>query len=327
MMIDPAFELIPFDHTAVHYAAITAVDNALYPDYARSPREQQLEDEAIPSEAHWERWLLSHKPTGQIIGFGSWGHTYWAFDPDRYFLGVYLLPEWQGQGHGRVLYNHLHQLVMTRQPHTIRSETRSDQPRGIRFLTDRGFTLGLSEHASRLLLADFQPDQYRAPSLSLRSIADLAASDPDHLTKLYALDVTVEQDVPWLNDFTPLPFEQWLEAEEKQAKLAPELSFIALDGQDYVGLSTLRYSKVRDDVFYTGLTGVLPSHRRRGLALSLKVASLAQAKQYVSDRNLLDTGMVITENEVNNPMYTINEKLGFYNYADWLFYTQEIATQ
>lgn len=323
-MDNNAFELVRFAHTAAHYAVITAVDTALYPEYARSPLEQQLEDEAMPAEAHWERWLLRHKPTGQFIGYGSWGHTYWAFDPNRYFIGVYLLPEWQEQGHGRGLYNHLLPLIMARHPHTIRAETRSDQPRAIRFLTDRGFHLGLSEHASRLLLAHFQPDQYPPPTLPLHTITHLAQSDPNHLRKLYDLEVTLEQDVPWLNNFTPLPFDQWREAEEKQAKLAPQLSFIALDGDKYVGLSTLRYSKVRDDVFYTGLTGVLPSYRRRGLALSLKVASLTQAKQYVTERGLLETGQILTENEVNNPMYTINEKLGFHNYADWLFYTQDI---
>jgi GNAT superfamily N-acetyltransferase len=54
----------------------------------------------------------------------------------------------------------------------------------------------------------------------------------------------------------------------------------------------------------TAITGVVPSHRRRGIATALKVTSLQQAQK-------LGTHAVKTDNEENNPMYQINRRLGF----------------
>ncbi|MCA9980347.1 MAG: GNAT family N-acetyltransferase, partial [Anaerolineales bacterium] len=218
-------ELVPFANTAVHYEALVNIENDIYPDWARSAEEAELEDRTIPAHMHLERWLLRHVPSGEYIGYGGWGHTYWAYEPGLYFIGVYVLSAWQGQGHGRGLYNHLLPRILARQPHTLRSETRSDSPRAIRFLTDRGFTLGLREHISRLFLKEFDPTPYPAPTLPLYTLEHLAAHDPDYWHKRYELEIAVEQDIPWLNDFTPLPFEAWLAAEKSQQKTLPHLSY------------------------------------------------------------------------------------------------------
>jgi GNAT superfamily N-acetyltransferase len=324
MITEPEVVLEPFVPTAVTYTAITHIENEIYPDWARTPAEVELEDRAMPPHVHWERWLLRHTPTNQYIGYGAWGHTHWAYDPGLYFVGVYVLPEWQGMGHGRVLYNHLLPLVLARQPHTLRSEARSDHGRAIRFLEERGYILGLREHISRLYLRDFDPTPYTPATLPIHTLTELAANDPDYWRKRYELEVIVEQDIPWLNDFTPLPFEEWLAAEQIQQKTIPHLSYIAVDGDQYVGISSLRRSHVHEEVLYVGLTGVRREYRRRGLAMSLKVAGLVRAQAHFAQHPKGAQAVIVTENEENNPMYTINETLGFRNYADWLFYTQAI---
>jgi GNAT superfamily N-acetyltransferase len=66
----------------------------------------------------------------------------------------------------------------------------------------------------------------------------------------------------------------------------------------------------------TGLTGVRRAYRRRGLALALKVRSLAFAKEQGYRR-------VITENESNNRgMLHINEELGFVKNPAWIHYVK-----
>ena len=55
---------------------------------------------------------------------------------------------------------------------------------------------------------------------------------------------------------------------------------------------------------YTGLTGVLRSHRRRGIATALKVTALEMAKAR-------GVRTLETDNEENNPMYLLNVELGF----------------
>ena len=57
-------------------------------------------------------------------------------------------------------------------------------------------------------------------------------------------------------------------------------------------------------LLYTGLTGVLRSHRRRGVATALKVTALSFAKKR-------SVKFVKTDNEENNPMYDLNMQLGF----------------
>ena len=54
----------------------------------------------------------------------------------------------------------------------------------------------------------------------------------------------------------------------------------------------------------TNLTGVLRSHRRRGIATTLKLHAMAFAHQY-------GARVIVTDNEESNPMYDLNMKLGF----------------
>ena len=60
-----------------------------------------------------------------------------------------------------------------------------------------------------------------------------------------------------------------------------------------------------------GVTGVLPSHRRNGIATALKLKTIQYA---------IDYGAVTlkTGNEENNPMYDLNMALGFKPKPAWL---------
>jgi mycothiol synthase len=326
------FELLPFENTAVHYEAIAAVTSAIFPDYPEDPDDMRVEDETKPFEAHWERYLVRRKGTEQIVAYGSWGHTYWAFHPQRYFLGVYVHPAWEQRGLGRALYDALEPLAMAREPESLECETRSDKLRGIRFAEANGYKLATKEHASRLLIDEFDPSAFPAApkTVTLYSFAELARSAPeDYLRQIYELEVEVGRDIPWHGSFTHPPYELWQAALLQRGTMVPEMCMVAIADGEYVGLTFLQRNKVRDDVLYTGTTGVRRAYRRQGIALALKVESLVRAKRYFAERTAVDgktrTPMIITENEVNNPMFGINYKLGFRAYADWLFYIKKFV--
>jgi len=87
--------------------------------------------------------------------------------------------------------------------------------------------------------------------------------------------------------------------------------FIAIDGEKFVGLTGFWTSPVEKHKLYTGLTGVLRSHRRKGIATALKVSGVRYARDYGAT-------VVETDNEENNPMFALNLQLGFEERPAWL---------
>jgi GNAT superfamily N-acetyltransferase len=71
-----------------------------------------------------------------------------------------------------------------------------------------------------------------------------------------------------------------------------------------VALSELWSSQADLKKLFTGLTGVLRSHRRRGLATAVKVRAICFAQRYGAT-------ILETDNEENNPMFQLNLQLGF----------------
>lgn len=67
----------------------------------------------------------------------------------------------------------------------------------------------------------------------------------------------------------------------------------------------------------TASTGVVRSHRRRGITTAMKLRAIqwAQANGYES---------IETDNEENNPMYAINMQLGYQPMPAWLSYQKEL---
>ena len=54
----------------------------------------------------------------------------------------------------------------------------------------------------------------------------------------------------------------------------------------------------------TGFTGTIRSYRRRGIATLLKVHAIQYAQQ-------IGAQLIRTGNEEHNPMYALNQRLGF----------------
>ncbi len=86
-------------------------------------------------------------------------------------------------------------------------------------------------------------------------------------------------------------------------------------------MSTLDIPAPGSPVLHTGMTGVLRSHRRQGLATALKVHAIQFAKAYGAKA-------INTSNEEHNPMFQLNLALGFAPAPAWLdFEKQMVATQ
>ncbi|MEA3408886.1 MAG: hypothetical protein U9Q95_00905, partial [Candidatus Eisenbacteria bacterium] len=68
----------------------------------------------------------------------------------------------------------------------------------------------------------------------------------------------------------------------------------------------------------TGLTGVVRSHRRKGIATALKVHGFSRAKEH-------GARWIETDNEEKNPMFELNLRLGFKPTPAWTEYRRPFA--
>jgi GNAT superfamily N-acetyltransferase len=74
----------------------------------------------------------------------------------------------------------------------------------------------------------------------------------------------------------------------------------------------------RPDALFTGIIGVLRSHRRRKIGTALKVSAIRYAHR-------LGYRYVHTDNEEHNPMYDLNMQLGSVALPASLYYERQTA--
>jgi RimJ/RimL family protein N-acetyltransferase len=159
-------------------------------------------------------------------------------------------------------------------------------------------------------LAHFDPTPYSAlterlehQGIRLRSAADLKNS-PEFARRFHALFSTLRQDVPRSEPATPFSFEAFEKSVMNAPDFYPEGTFLALDGEAFLGL-TMVWRSAASATVNTGLTAVRRTYRGRGVATALKVASLSTVKANGAAR-------VVTDNDTRNvEMIAVNDKLGF----------------
>ena len=124
---------------------------------------------------------------------------------------------------------------------------------------------------------------------------------------LYDLDRTCAADVPGRDGFPT-----WIDYHRSRLRAPshhPAGVIIAIDGSQWVGLSETSHRSARSFAF-NEMTGVLRSHRRRGIAAALKTLSI----DFARERGV--QGVRTVHHPLNTPMITLNENLG-YRHTQW----------
>jgi RimJ/RimL family protein N-acetyltransferase len=165
------------------------------------------------------------------------------------------------------------------------------------FLERRGYEAVGGEQAVALDLTALEPLRAEPPD-GIRVVT--RAERPDRLEGMYEVSLEAERDIP---DFAgERSFEAWRASDVDRPSLRPELSFLALAGEEVVGFASL-HDFGRDA--HNSLTAVKRAWRRRGVATTLKRAQIAAAKEHGFAR-------LVTASETRNtPMRALNEKLGY----------------
>lgn len=294
--------------TAVDYAGIAWVINAVQPERPVTAVELQTRDEQRDPLWHFGRWVTTANE--QVIGYAHYTQYVDMYQPGKFWLGIGVLPAWQRQGVGTALYAALLAHLQRLKPATLQAQVGEDQAAGRRFLEQQGFVRYGRRWESVLDVAAFDPrpfgdfTQRLAPKgIILRAYSQLA-DDPRRDEKLHELQWTLDQDVPSLDPITRMSLDQFRRQVVGNPAFVADGTFIALRGADYVGMSSFFVNKGNNSLAID-LTGTRREYRRQGIGLGLKLQGILYARQHGYTR------IVVQNDAANQGMLALNERLGF----------------
>lgn len=295
------------------YAALARIGSAAFPGVPHSAEEMRDVDR-LPEPLKGAR--LVAEVDGRPAGTASYFQSLSRYHPQKFWLDLFVHPHFQGQGIGSALYDRVMAEIAPYDPILVRTFTREDLVHSLRFFERRGYVEAKRAWESHLDLAAFDFTPYlgaeakaRAHGIAIRQMSELL--QPGWEQRYLDLYNAIQRDVPDIDPATEVTMEQFRKGRLESPRFMAEGHFIALDGDRWIGLNSL-WKGTEPHELRTGLTGVLPEYRGKGIALALKIRGLAWAREQGCKK--VTTGNAST----NRPMLAINEKLGFVRQPAWI---------
>jgi GNAT superfamily N-acetyltransferase len=271
-------------------------------------------DQDLGPKTQHKRWVAVEK--GRVVGFASYVKSPWSYPPDSIYVNVEVSPDHQRRGIGSALYDQVIKEVDRYHPPALRADAFINLPQGYAFLQKRGFYEAFRETPVHLDVRAFDPSPYaglepklKAEGIVIKTLRELQ-SDPERDRKIYKLMCDVEQDLPHEGDgpYLEPAFEDWVEW-MKSPSVLPDAYFIAMRGDEYVGMRELGgYS---NDALLGGLLGTIREYRKRGIGLALQLRGIAYAREH--GYKSVKTCTAIQ----NVPMQNLFNKLGYARDPEW----------
>lgn len=323
-----SFIIRPLNKTHIDdYGALAAIHEAAWGEAWLNAENRQRHDAGRDPSFFFQRLVaeLDH----QIVAHTAYGEDAWNHTPGKYTLDIIVHPNFQQRGIGSALYTQIITALATRTPAPalLTAITREDQPGGLALLHKRGFVQVMRSPMTRLDVQAFDAARFAGAQarvqhagITIHSMSELKVRDPNWKRHWYDLELAINADHPMPDHGEPLPFETFAGFLDTPL-VNLDAAFFALDAVgNYVGQSTLEIPDAQSKTIHVGMTGVLRSHRRLGIATALKVRTIEFAKAY-------GAYWVQTSNEENNPMFQLNLMLGFQPAPAWLHFEKRILTE
>lgn len=254
----------------------------------------------------------------QVVGFGSYSQSPWEYPPQSFHIDIEVHPEYQRQGIGSVLYDQVMQGLLPFHPPALRADAFTNLPQGFTFLQKRGFYEAFRETPVHLDVMAFDPSPYvgleaklEAEGIVIKTLRELKP-DPDRDRKVYDLYWEANQDVPHEGEGSEKPdFDAWLSWGLNDSSILHDAYFIAVRGDEYIGLRELGVYP-DGNVLLGSLLGVRREYRKRGVGLAMQLRGIAYAREH--GYRLLKTCTAVQ----NFPMQALFNKLGYTRDPEWL---------
>ena len=315
----------PFQTTDADYKAIIAIHNLLQPARQYTISFLRQEDEDFASSYQFTRVI--GEVEDRVIAHGVYWHSNSAnSEPHQFSLFVH--PDFQESDVPSQLQTYLLSKIEAMQPTAIASEPKEDERYRVKLLEEANFELTMRFPRSQLDVNKFDTAVYEHLFTNLKqkgiecvTLTEVIRQDEDWQKHIWQLFNIINQDVPYLDPNQGTPFVEYAKYYEGE-NFRPDSWAIAIDikktdATRYVGMSVVNHMQTRPDALFAGITGVIPSYRRRKIATALKVSTV----QYAQKNDFL---YIETDNEENNPMYTLNLQLGYESLPAWVYYKKQI---
>lgn len=312
-----------FDYSEADYTTLVALDSIAAPEFPMTVDDWRYADETRDAQEYYHRDLIALD--GVPVGYAEVRQFENYIADRKVFFDVVLLPDHDTLALHAAYHEHLLELLAGRDVAVLCTGTLSDRTTPLTFLAQNGFVEVLREQFSALDLTQFDPVQFdsvaekvAASGVAIIALPELQARDPQWKQKLYELDWAITQDIPASTPPAKLTLDAFEQRKLRGPNAYPEGWFVAVEGEQYVGLSYVIANPSLPDTLYTGATGVIHSHRRRGIAtaLKLRVFALAQARGFAT---------INTSNASHNPMLQLNYALGFRDKPAWISFEKRLT--
>ena len=276
------------------------VRNRVHPENPM-PRAVVVEDRKRPSHVD-----LVAEIEGEAVGVASASNYGGAPDSDLAYVTLRVPREHRRRGVGTALHvrasEHAERLGKSR----FYCVVRADDSDSLAYYAARGY--GESGRMQDVFL-ELANAEVEPPTTEGIEILPLT---PEHDRGVYEVALEADADIPAGEQHSSGTFEQW-SAHSLGPLLRRDLSFIALENGRVVGYALIEQHK--DDTAEHAMTGVARAARGRGVALALKRAQIAAAKE-------AGLAWLRTQNDLGNaPMRRVNEKLGYVKRFEWVHLT------
>jgi len=307
------------EFTPADYEAWVAADKRCYPEYPYTAEEMRHQDATFDRSRFFKLRLVAEQD-GALVGGVEAAHRPSRFHPDRYHLGLFVVPEARRRGRGTALYDAAIAALRSRGALAATGGAKESMTDGVEFFTKRGWVETRRDWESRLRVAGFDfakfasaDERIKKEGIRIATLAEERERDAAADRKAYELVDEVRKDVPATDPATPETFEEWRERWVDSPTFMPDAFFVGIDGDGrWLGMSNLE-RQLEDPTFvWQGLTGVRRDARGRGIALAVKLRTIHHAQgmgvEHIKTWNA----------QSNRTMLAINEALGFEKQPAWI---------